>query len=227
MRRGRRLVTILVFLVSVLVMLNAALLVLTIRPAPEPTGGAVFSGGTVGFTYISGALCFVPISRGWTLVSLCMNTTQTSIPVLMQNVDYRFVMAWNTTSQDFVIYSPLAADPPFTDMQFNTSYFIYLNNPSNTQFGLNGKEVEDLNISLVSGWNAPGFPYVFNSTILKYFNESRHRYLMKWNTSAQEFVIYSPRAATPAFTTINRSEGQMLNSYVNTSLYYNKSYLQG
>jgi hypothetical protein len=195
---------------------------------PQVTGHATGTSpaGIVGFFWIPINTCEVPLTTGWSLVSLCRNTSNTSIGSVMSGIDYRFIMRWNDQTQSFDVYSPLAASPPFTTMEFNTSYFVNLNS-ADTQIMMTGIEVPDINISMVQGWNGPGYPYYFNTTILKYFNATRHRYLMKWNASSQEFVIYSPRAAVPTFINISAGEGQMVNSYAVDQLSYNKTYLKG
>lgn len=181
--------------------------------------------GEVFFAWMPMFICQVPLTQGWSLISLCSEPENASIPWVMSGIDYRFIMRWNLTNQSFDIYSPSASDPPFTVLEYNTSYFVNLNSVADT-IDLNGQPAGDLNISLVQGWNGPGFPYLFNTTIVHYFNGTDHRYMMKWNASAQEFVIYSPRAADNPFERIYVAEGQLINSIRAQMLKYNKTSLQ-
>jgi hypothetical protein len=50
--------------------------------------------------------------------------------------------------------------------------------------------------------------------------------MMKWNTSAQDYMLYSPRAVDNPFTDIKMGEGQLLNSYADGVLAYRKTLLQ-
>jgi hypothetical protein len=182
--------------------------------------------GEVGFAWRpSPFICQVPLLQGWSFISLCSQPDNNTISSLMSGIDYRFIMRWNLTNQSFDIYSRSAADPPFSVLEYNTSYFVSLNSVDDT-IDLIGQPVGDLNISLVQGWNGPGFPYLFNTTIVHYFNSSDHSYLMKWNASAQEFIIYSPRAANNPFERIYLAEGQLINSLRDQMLSYNTTDLQ-
>lgn len=218
----------LIILTAAVLLLQAGVLVWfahSVTSVPHITGKVTSADGTVGFYFIPQSFCQVPLTQGWTLISLCANGTNTNITTLLAGLNYRYVMRWNQSSQGFDIFSPLAANPPFRTMEFNTSYFVNLNEASGTMH-LQGNPVGDLDVGLVPGWNGPGYPYDFNTTITRYFNSTDHRYLMKWNASTQSFLIYSPRAANPAFLKINTGEGQMLNSHASTPLHYNRTALQ-
>jgi hypothetical protein len=193
--------------------------------APHVTGlYSTNATGSVGFEWRPYFVCVVPLTQGWSLISLCANVTDTSIATTLSGIDYRYVMRWNTSNQSFDIYSPFSADPPFTTMEFNASYFVYLRSTS-ANIGMNGQLLNDLDIPQVQGWNGPGFPYTFNTTITRYFNGTQDRYLMKWDPVIQEFIIYSPRSATPQFTKILEGEGQLLNAWFNYVLHYNATFL--
>lgn len=213
-------------LITLVVQVVLLTVMLTSLREPTITGKATTSaGGTVSFVFITSSVCTVPLQYGWTLISLCANESNQNISSVLSGIDYRYVMRWNHSSQSFDIFSPLSTTNPFTTFEFNTSYFVNLNSASAT-IPLTGQNVSDLNISLGQGWNGPGYPYQFSANITRYFNESVHRFLMKWNASNQTFLIYSPRTTTPEFTTIDKGQGQMLNSNANDILRYNTTRLQ-
>ncbi len=177
------------------------------------------------FLTIAG-LCTGPIVEGWNLISFCASLVNTSVDAAFQGIDFRFVMRWNETTQEFMIFSPLAAVNPFTEIEVNQSYFLYLNSltdevsPSGTLFG-------DVNVSLVEGWDTPAYPYEFDSNFTFYFNGSVHRFHMKWNTSNQEFIIFSPRSANPPGQIMNVGDGQFILSITGNTIKYNRSNLSG
>lgn len=184
--------------------------------------------GIVGLTILP-LECNMAVRQGWNYLSLCAEPYNNSIPSLLSSVNYRYVMVWNESSQDFIIYSPRAASPPFNAWDANKSHFVYYYDASPTTFGVLGEVYDDLNLSLVHGWNPPTYPYLLTTNILRYLDSlgSNYRYMMKWNYTPQDFIIYSPRAATPQFTTIDTTEGQFIYIY-NVSgaiLKYNKSAL--
>jgi len=184
---------------------------------------------TISFRIVSP--CTVHLEEGWNLVSFCANLTNKSIDNNLAEINnsYRYILEWNESRQEFDIYSPLASEKPFTMFNENKSYFIYFTN-GKYDLDIIGELYNDTNISLIFGWNVPFFPYEFSANITKYLNilEGSFRYLMKWNTTTQKFMIYSPLAAERPFEFINMGEGQFLyiNNTFGATLFYNRSALQ-
>jgi len=179
---------------------------------------------SVEFTIVQPGICDIFLRQGWNLISLCAEPADKSVSGVLFGIDFRFVMKWNVTSQAFDIYSPLAASNPFDSFEVNSSYFVLLN-PANASFSTGLTFNPDLNIDQNTGWNTPAWPYEFDTNITKYFNASVHRYLMKWNAVTQEFEIYSPRAATNPFSTINSTEGQFILATSPNTIMYNRTEL--
>ncbi|MCL6500533.1 MAG: hypothetical protein K6T16_00670 [Candidatus Pacearchaeota archaeon] len=179
------------------------------------------------FGYVSVTIvpqCTYWFYDGWNFFSLCANASNKTINATLQNItSYRYVMRWNTTRMEFDIYSPRAAENPFDSMDVNESYFVLLYNEE--LFSVFGPENPDMNITMVQGWDAPSWPYLFDTNVTKYLDPSKHRYMMKWDNPTQEFLIYSPRAAENPFTKIFKGEGQFLYAYSAHTLEYNKTNL--
>jgi len=169
--------------------------------------------------------CNFGLGNGWNFFSLCADPDNKTIDAVIGNTSYRYVMRWNTTRMEWDIYSPRATENPFDSFTTNESYFTLLYSPYTMYIA--GPENPDMNITMLQGWNAPSWPYVLNTNITKYFNETLHRYMMKWDNNAQEFLIYSPRSVNNPFSMIYTAEGQMLYAYSNHTLRYNKTELQG
>lgn len=170
--------------------------------------------------------CSTQFGEGWNFFSLCAEPDNNSVDEILKNISYRYIMRWNTTRREFDVYSPKSAVNPFDELKNNESYFVLLYSPED--FYINGSENPDMNISLIHGWDAPSWPYLFETNVSKYFNDTAYRYIMKFNTSSQEFMVYSPRAAPEArpFSKIFKAEGQFLYTYFDNILKYNKTYLQ-
>ena len=179
--------------------------------------------GTVGL-YVTG-FCTGPIYQGWNLVSLCNNATNLNIASIFAGIDYRYVMRWNETGQEFGIFSPSAATNPFTAMEVNRSYFVYLNSATASITPSNGDN-SNMNITLVQGWNTPAWPYNGVTNFTRYFNSS-FRYHMKWNATTQEFVIWSPRMSAPPPSQMFVGDGQFIYADVTTQLRLNRTNLTG
>lgn len=180
--------------------------------------------GTVGFTIVG--ICSGPVVQGWNLISLCANSTDSSITSILAGIDFRFVMRWNKTGQDFSIFSPLAAQNPFTTMEVNRSYFVFLND-ANAVIEPNANFLPDLDIALVQGWDTPSYPYEFTANFTDYFDGTVHRFHMKWNSTDQEFIIFSPRAASPPPSLMFLGDGQFIFSEAANTLSYNRTNLSG
>ena len=176
----------------------------------EITGSAT-GNAPVSFRIIS--LCNIYLKEGWNLISICANMTNRSVESALKDIDgyYRYVMEWNESSQSFQIYSPLATQNPFEELSENMSYFIYL---TKTQDEINavGSLFGDKEIPLKFGWNSPIYPYEFETPILDYLESinNSYRYVMIWNSSSQEFMIFSPLATINSFTNITAGQGQFI-----------------
>lgn len=176
--------------------------------------------------------CSPELLQGWNLFSICANVSNKSVEHLLSSLgdDYRFVMEWNESSQDFLIYSPRAATNPFTEFNLSKSYFIYYK-PTTGLLALSGSSYDDIDVFASYGWAVPFYPYVFTANVSGYLDDlgNDYRYMMKWNASLQEFKIYSPRAGINPFYTISEGEGQYLyvNKFPGVVVKYNKTRLQG
>jgi hypothetical protein len=149
------------------------------------------------------------------------------VPSVLSGINYRYIMVWNESSQNFMIYSPRAADPAFDDWNTSKSHFIYYYDASPTMMYVSGTLYDDLNLSLIQGWNPPTYPYLLTTNILRYLDtiNNSYRYMMKWDYTPQEFIIYSPRAAIPPFITIDQGQGQFILMKNADTLEYNESAL--
>jgi len=191
------------------------------------TGNAITTEGSVSIYILPPGVCNIEMDDYWNFISLCADPYNKSIDSVLAGVDYRYVMRWNATTQEWEIYSPRASSNPFDSFEMNRSYFIYLNSPDNLT--VNGVILnENMSIGLVQYWNAPSWPYNFTTNISKQaksVNETL-RYEMKWNATTQEWEIYSPKAADNEITTISEGEGKMIyNTNSSATLIYNLSEL--
>jgi len=172
--------------------------------------------------------CTTDLKPGWNLVSVCVNKTGAVDEIFKYDLtNFRYVLRWkeNGINSGFEVYSPKAVSNPFNLTELNESYFILVYNESS--LGYAGANTSNIEIEMPRGWNNPSWPYEFNTSITKYFNESEHSYLMKWNRNSQEFEIYSPKSVSNPFTEIFVGEGQFIFSKVAHILFYNRTYLKG
>ena len=219
-----------VFIISLLIVsaLNSSII---IHSAIKSSSENILTGehstvGRVGLRIMSP--CEIYLLEGWNFISICSNETNANISNIFNKTDYRYIMEWNPSTQEFLIYSPRAETNPFDEINLSRSYFIY--SFGSQILSTTGDEFSSMKIPLLEGWNTPAYPYVFATDIEKYLEtpemSGKYRYLMKWNESAQEFLIYSPRAETNPFEKIFKGQGQFVNMYSATNLFYNKTYLK-
>ena len=205
--------------------LFVVLLLLVIGAANHFTVWSAVTEGNITASVI--AQCNLQLGSGWNYISLCAQPVNASVAAVLQNLSYRYVMVWNASSQEFEVYSPRASSPPFNSFDTNYSYFVLYDSATPSTLAVTGAMFNDTNISMLQGWNPPTYPYIFISNLSCYLSSiaSKYRYVMKWNTSAQDFLIYSPRAAQPQFTTIARGEGQFISvtDPSGATLRYNKT----
>jgi len=166
--------------------------------------------------------CNLYFKQGWNLFSFCKNLRNTDLEEVFSPLKdkFRYIMRWNTTSQKFDIYSKRSIEKPFTKLDDNESYFIYMYEEAN--ISIKGDEVRDEKRYLVRGWTAPSYQLGFSTSIeevLKNVYEN-FRYIMKWNTTSQKFDIYSKRSIEKPFKTINKGEGQFIYMENNSIIEY-------
>ena len=123
-------------------------------------------------------------------------------------------MEWDTSTQEFKIYSPRAEIPQFTEFNDDKSYFIYVT--EDTDLIIEGSEPDPETRNLVEGWNSPSYPY--RNTISLFTTttsiETNLRYIMKWDNILQLFKIYSPKSVEPSpFSQLSQGEGMFINMY--------------
>jgi hypothetical protein len=175
---------------------------------------------------ISAIECNITMGTYWNSISLCANSTNKSIKSVLAGLDYSYVMRWNTTSQQFDIWSKDAIANPFDEFDTNNSYFVYLNSGP-AVLNVTGTQNPDMNISLAQYWNEPAYPYEFNTTVEKAMSSinDTFQYLMKWNNTAQQFDIYSTQLFAEPFTNISVGDGLFVYTNASTTLAYNRSQL--
>ncbi len=175
--------------------------------------------------YINAAQCNITMGNYWNSISLCANPTNKSIESVLAGLDYNYVMRWNTTSQQFDIWSKDAPTNPFTEFETNESYFVFLN--SGSVLTIPGTFNLDMNISMDQYWNEPAYPYEFNTTVEKAMSSinGSYEFVMKWNNAAQQFDIYSPIQIVKPFTDIFVGEGLLVYTNATPTLEYNRTAL--
>ena len=183
--------------------------------APSFTGAAVgMVQGNVSFTILSADVCDIDLSQGWNLISICSNVTNTSIFSVFDKTqgNIRFVLDWEESQQRFRVFSPLQMNPPFTTFNLSKSYFVYYDNATNTTEDVQQNPRGDINLSLVQSYNTPVYPYEFATNISLYLGPiaNKTNFVLLWNASAQEFVVFSPLAADPPVKTIDKGDGQFI-----------------
>lgn len=187
------------------------------------SGHIVQSYGHVGF-FIP-APCSIQLKEGWNFISLCAYKNNQSFEnVLGSHINNtRYILEWDKTNQNFKVWSPRSNNNPITRFNTNLSYFLYYVN--NSTLSVSGTLYDDLNVSLNEGWNTPIYPYASSTNITKLISSinDSFRYLMKWNHSNQQFLIYSSRSTNNPFEKIGKGEGQFIYVYSDDILEQNKS----
>lgn len=201
-----------------------------IQMQQSPTAANAVTTGMATFTLISS--CSLELKEGWNFISFCADETNKTIASVLSSVSdkIRFVLEWNNTAQNFQVYSPKAASPPFSSFNFNKSYFVYYTNDTLSTISLNGPTYGDLNLTLNQGWETPNYPYSATANITKYLNTmaGSYKFLQKWNYTPQKFAIYSPLSSNNPFYTIAMGEGQfiLITNPAGATLMYNKTDLE-
>ncbi len=203
---------------------NATYQIMLPVPFGEPNASYLFFGNV-----IACGNCSYVVQPGWNFVSFCTALANNSIKAVLAPIDgeYLYVMRWDRDADHFEIYSTAAASNPFDTVEVNASYFVYVTRASAVLFNLTGELNPDMNISMALGWNTPGYPYEFNSTVNKTTASiaSVLQYVMKWNPFTDLFDIYSVEAPVKPFSDIFVGEGQFVYVKTPATLEYNRTAL--
>ncbi|MBD3361532.1 hypothetical protein GF358_01940 [Candidatus Woesearchaeota archaeon] len=195
-----------------------------------PTAAAPVITGTASLNII--AACSIEFKQGWNFISFCANETNRNITSVLSpiNQSIRFVLEWDTPNQEFKVYTPRAATPPFDIFNLSKSYFVYYDDTSNTTVSLTGPAFNNINLSLQQGWETPNYPYSVTANITQYLDTipGKYRFMQKWNYTPQEFMIYSALSSNNPFYQISAGEGQfiLITDAGGADLFYNKTRLE-
>jgi hypothetical protein len=171
--------------------------------------------------------CYWHYTKGWNQFSFCVNRTNHTVRDVFSEIegDYRFVLRWNASTQNFDVYSPLSSNNPFDELTPNESFFVmYLPEEEYTQES--EYYFEDVAVPLEQSWNAVPYPFEFPAnftTIDPYLGD--YRFILKWNATNQAFDVYSPRSSQNTVNSVGAGEGYML--YLNAPhvlVYYKSMY---
>lgn len=156
--------------------------------------------------------CRLDFKQGWNLFSLCSNLNDPDLTKVLSPINgkYRYIMEWDKVDQSFEIYSPRALAKPFTNLNDNLSYFIYMYEPASLK--VLGPDPGTETRNLIIGWDTPAYQYRISTTITVMIRDviNNFRYLMKWDATNQEFNIYSKRSVNNPFNDIFPGEGRFI-----------------
>lgn len=206
-----------VLLISTAVLLMAAVFFVIITnnmplkkvAVPKTLTGA--AGGTGGISIvIVGDTGTAQLFQGWNFVSIFVKLNNHTITQVLSSLgtSYDYILEWNSSSQEFDTWSRLGTKE-FTELNSNKSYFIYMSQAG--ILDLNGRYYGNLSFPLISGWETPNYIYEYESNITNSsFYSSNFSYMQKWNTTSQEFLIYSEKSSLPQFTKLLAGEGYLI-----------------
>lgn len=189
------------------------------------TGYSTKGVGTVGLEIIQP--CNYILAEDWNLFSLCADAENDSIEYITQPIDekYNFLLEWDEETQQFEVYSKRAINKPFTEMDRNKSYFVYMDDSS--RFSVVGEPFDDMNLSLEEKWATPTYPYIGDGNITEYIQtiQDDYYFYMLWDRTNQLFDVVSKYAIEKPVVTIPIGHGQFI--YITnpngTQLEYNKA----
>lgn len=175
-------------------------------------GSAISTGRLTLFIIITnvsnGSIFLAP---GWNFISLNPQLLNYSIDYVLENVSgqYEYILEWNGTSQDFNLWSRNGVKE-FNEFNKNKSYFIFFSG-TDTRLNLSGAKFGDYNITLLPGWEAPVWPYEYDASVSgQVFYNISFDYMLTWNRTEQEFMVYSIQSSTPDFNSILAGDGYFI-----------------
>lgn len=151
---------------------------------------------------INSGLCSLLFKKGWNLVTLPVKNNYTASLLYADIEECNIILRWNTTLQDFDLYVP--GSPYNFAMQDGIGYFIGVKNDS--IFSMVDFPIQEVNISLVVGWNCLGWFSSWQTNASSLYNEiSNSSIILLWNPEKKDFHIYV--SGSPYDFSVKRGDG--------------------
>jgi len=166
---------------------------------------------TTGYYSFNVTYYYLYLHEGYTLISFPFNLSNYSIREVLKPIldKVRFVLRWNPYKQDYEVWSPHDSDPPFDEFDPRHAYFILVPVEGGVYLPINGTYIDDMNISVIEGWNTIAWPYEFSQKIKIALAsiDGNYSWVLRWKTSVQDFQAYTPHDANPPFDTFDKGFG--------------------
>jgi hypothetical protein len=211
-KRGERLLTASLFLIVLsigVIGLNVYYNHFATSNIPIITGKAS-DVGTISLFVLPPINFTINLSYGWNFISFYAIMNNYSIDKVLEPIagDYQYLQEWNSTRQDFNIWSTEGVKE-FDTLNINKSYFIFMLHDRVLTF--DGDYFGNWSIILLNGWETPDYVYDYESNVTgNTFYNATFYYMQKWDTPNQEFLAYSPQAASNPFNKILIAEGYLI-----------------
>lgn len=186
--------------------------------------------GFIGLTILPPG-CLINLVDGYNFFSICANMSNYSVTNVLDPIEgnYSFVLGWNESDQNFDVYSVASAVKPFDEFHPNKSYFVYflensgdLNFPGTLYSGV-------IELELPQNYSTPFYPFECTANVSKYLNTMANDYMfmLKWNTTTDEFDIWARLSLSKPFDEIKKGGGQFIYVVSNTGtiLRYNETFI--
>ena len=149
-----------------------------------------------------------PLYEGWNLLSLPLNPEDNAASAVLSTVSYNAIYRYNAESKQFEnIESTDAMNP-------GTGYFVHVT--GDCTWNYRGYAYNSMNVSLEPGLNMVGWMNCSKEDIDDALSSisGDYRYVARWNTSAQKFEVYNPKAPSGFndVTTIDRGTGYFISA---------------
>lgn len=171
------------------------------------TGDAV---STIGLTILGGEVQRINLTQGWNFISFFVQMNDYDVEDVFRSIDgyYVYIQEWDPSNQDFDIWSKYG-QKDFTALEKNKSYFIWVT--QDIELEVRGLFYENWTIAVLPGWDTPNYVFYTSSNVSgNSFYGTTFDYMQKWNASNQEFLAYSPLAASKPFDKVHQSEGYLI-----------------
>jgi len=154
----------------------------------------------------------VMLPEGWNFISFNVEPVDKSITSVLAPIEgkYSYLLEWDSENQEFRVWSE-EGTKEFTKFNMNKSYFIFLK--EDAIMNLSGSRFGNFNLTLLTGWEAPNYPYEYNASVSgNTFYNINFSYMMIWDVASQEFKIYSIYSSNPEFNKISAGEGYFIHT---------------
>ncbi len=142
------------------------------------------------------------LDKGWNLISMCRQPSDTSIDSVLKNIEGKYSSVWAFENNSWKVYDP--HHPGFSDLSaIDAGWGYWINMMDAATLSVAGIEPSK-SINLIRGWNLVGYNSCTSQPIASVLASIEGKYISVWAYINGKWRVYDP--ANPGFSDLTTME---------------------